>query len=146
MTTSFTFRDRVKIACLQSCISAGLDEDQMISVFQAATNRVRSGSSSDDTHKTAGTTSEILKTLGWLGGGLGLAALAAGAVGSGTLGYVGGKAARNIQVGRLPSPAEIKSLDEIALLNRTAEETRARLADEEEEKKRRAKPSSKRMF
>jgi len=46
----------------------------------------------------------------------------------------------------LPSPDEIKTLDEIAALNRTRDEVHGRLTDAEAEKKRKAKPSVRKMF
>jgi len=144
MPDRLTFRDRVKVACLQSCIEAGLDETQMIGVFEAATARLRSGGTKEAA--LVGPPLSILKSLGSLGVlGLGLGIPVAG-LSAAALGNIGGNAARNIAVGRLPSPAEIKTLDEIAAMNRTRDEIRGRLTDAEAEKKRKAKPSVRKMF
>jgi len=144
MPDTLTFRDRIKVACLQSCIDAGLDEEQMIGAFQTATAHIRSGGIKEA--GLVGPPLSILKSLGSLGVlGLGLGIPVAG-LGAAALGNIGGNAARNIAVGRLPSPDEIKTLDEIAALNRTRDEVHGRLTDAEAEKKRKAKPSVRKMF
>ena len=144
MPDTMTFRDRIKVACLQSCIEAGLDEEQMIGTFQAAITYLRSGGIKEA--GLIGPSWSILKSLGSLGVlGLGLGLPVAG-LGAAALGNIGGNAARNISVGRLPSAEEIKTLDEIAAMNRTRDEIQSRLTDADAEKKRKAKPSVRKMF
>ena len=137
--SDFHFRDRVKIACLVRCIDAGLDEQQMIDVLNAATRRLR----------TEGVKSAALgwirptaATLGWLAMlGIPTVGLSAAA-----LGNIAGRTAKNVEVGRLPTTEEIKLLDEIAAYSRTTDEVQRRTDESEEERKQRSKPSVRRMF
>ena len=139
MEPSLTFRDRVKFACLLRCIDAGLNEQEMIATFRATTHRLRS---------------EPLKTaaLGWAGptlsslGYLALLGIPGSALGSAALGNIAGRTARNVAIGRLPSPEELKLIDEIAAYHRTADEMRVRTEDAMEERKRTVKPSVRRLL
>jgi hypothetical protein len=147
MSETFTSRDRIKVACLQYCINAGLDEYQMTSVMRSAITKIRSGSVKvGSLAGVAGATLGLGKGIG----SLGLAALLAGiplaGLGAAALANLGGRAVGNTMVGRLPSPDEIKTLDEITAMNRTADEVRSRAHDAEEERRRKAKPSVRRMF
>lgn len=135
--TSFTFRDRVKIACLVRCIDAGLDEERMIAAFQAATRRLREGG-----EKTAGWLGSTAAQLGYLP----LLAIPAAGLSAAALGHIAGNTAKNVEVGRLPTTEEIKLLDEIAAYHRTADEIKRRTEDNEREKKENSKPSVRKMF
>ena len=139
MERSFTFRDRVKFACLLRCIDAGLDEREMIAMFRDATRRLRS-----EPMKTAafGWAAPTLSSLGYLA----LLGVPAAALGSAALGNIAGRTARNVSIGRLPSPEELKLIDEIATYHRTADEVRARTEDAQAERKRDAKPSVRRLL
>jgi len=139
MERSFTFRERVKFACLLRCIDAGLDEQGMIATLREATCRLRSKSM-----KTAalGWAAPTLSSLGYLA----LLGVPASALGSAALGNIAGRTARNVTIGRLPSPEELKLIDEIAAYHRTADEVQARTEDAMTERKRDAKPSVRRLL
>ena len=134
----FTFRDRIKVACIQKCIELGLDEETMIPHLQQATLRLRQ-------NKQAGIldAGRKLSLNAIMLGGL---TLPVAAVAAAYPAMVAGRTVKDIEVGRLPSVKELQMLDEIAALNRTREEVERRTSDYEEEKNRRSKPSAYRMF
>ncbi len=135
--TSFTFRDRIKIACLVRCIDAGLDEERMIATFRAATHRLRA-----EEGKTGGWLGSTAENLGYLP----LLALPAAGLSAAALGHIAGNTVKNVEVGRLPTTDEIKLLDEIAAYHRTADEIKRRTEENEREKKENSKPSVRKMF
>lgn len=139
MREPLTFRDRVKVACLVRCIDAGMDESEMIAVLRDSTQRIkRDGAKAASLNWVRPAAS----TLGWM------AMLGVPAVGlsSAALGNIAGRTAKNIEVGRLPTTEEIKLLDEIAAYRRTTDEIKRRTEENEEDQKRRSKPSVRRMF
>ena len=135
MAETFTFRDRVKVACLQACIQQGMDEEEMIYAFKTAADHIRQ-------QKTALNPTTTLTNLGKLGlVGLPIAAL----IGA-FPGHQMGQMAANVNVGRLPSADEIKLVDETAAYERTKEEIQRRIAAAKEERERRNKPSVRRLL
>ena len=136
---AFTFRDRVKLACLQRCIEIGLDEAGMIDLFHKATEQARSQSCKSG---SLGWVAPTASSLGYLA----LLGIPGVALGSAALGHIAGGTAKNIEIGRIPSTEEIKLLDEIAAYHRTADEIKRRTEENEEEQKKRSKPSVHRMF
>ena len=134
-----TFRDRVKLACLQRCIDAGLTEEEMVHVLNEATHWIRSGQVKNASARWLGPAATSLGYLSLLG-------VPAAALSTAALGNIAGRTARNVQVGRLPTAEEIKLLDEIATYHRTADEIKARTEENEEERKRRTKPSVRRIL
>lgn len=130
----FTFRDRIKLACLGECIEAGMDEQEMINAFRTTVERLKT---------------EGVKTgaFGWLSpaaksfGTLAMLGLPVAALGSATLGNIAGKTFKNVEIGRIPSIEELKLLDEIAVMQRNADDINRRTEENEIEKKQKSKPS-----
>lgn len=135
----FTFRDRIKTACLQCCVEAGMDEEEIVNVFRQAISRLKT-----EGVKTA--------SLGWLSpaaksvGTLAMLGIPVAAIGSAALGNVAGTTLKNVEIGRVPSTEELKLLDEIAVLKRNADEILRRTEENEKERKTRSKPSVRRLF
>lgn len=135
----FTFRDRVKTACLGRCIDAGMDEEEIVETFRTAIRFLKS-----EEGKTAalGWLSPAAKSIGTLAMlGIPVAAISAGAVGN-----VLGNTFKNVEIGRVPATEELKLLDEIAMLKRNADEIVRRTEEKENERKARSKPSVRRLF
>jgi len=103
MPDTYSFRDLVKVACLQECIQRGMDEAEMIRVLKTAAARLRS-------EKAAALPN--LGKAGWDIGKLMLLGLPLALVAGAAPGYIGGQALSNINVGRLPAPEDLKLVDE----------------------------------
>jgi hypothetical protein len=136
---AFTFRDRIKIACLARCIDAGLNTDQMVDAFRKATRCVQTGKIKS---ANAGWLRPTAQGLGYLA----LLGIPASAFASAALGNIAGNTVKNVEVGRLPTTEEIKLLDEIATYHRTADEVKRRTEENEKQKKLNTKPSVRRLF
>ena len=143
MQPSFTFKDRVKVACLQHCIQQGLNEEEIIQTLKTATTSMK-----NEQVKTAllGITPSRMY-YGGRAGLLGAALLFAGTtIGSGLIGNLAGRTAKNVEVGRLPAAEELQLTDEIAAYDKTNEDIQRRMANDEEERARRNKASVRRLF
>jgi hypothetical protein len=138
---NLTLRDRMKVACLNCAISAGLNEEEMIHLFTTGAKMLRE-SQDGDLSKEAG----VLGTL--VGGGVGLAALAAlfGGLGIAALGNTVGRTAGDLVAGQSPSGDELRLTDEIASYERNTDEVLARIKDRKAKEALRSKPSVRRMF
>jgi len=148
MPETYSFRDRVKVACLQACIQQGLNEEEMILLFKTAASNLRMQKDASDgpkpsswvnAGKSALAAAKVLSLLG-------IATLPVAAVAGAAPAYVAGRTAANMSVGRLPSPEEIKLTDEIAAYDKVKDEVNQRIRSDEEEQKKRNKPSVRRMF
>jgi len=144
-TPQYTHRDRIKFACFSYALEQGLDENQMIDLFNRAADTVRR------VEKTAGSDSwqwsDITKGLGTIAGVTG-AALAAPLVisGFGHAGYAAGQGLKRLSTGRAPEASEIHLIDETAEFERAREEVRRRIILNRIKKQQEQSPSNRRMF
>jgi len=136
---SFTFRDRIKIACLVRCIDAGLDEDRMIDSLRSAAHRLRTEGAKTATYRWVSPAARTLAYMALLG-------IPATALTSAAFGNIVGNAAKSIEVGRLPTTREVQLLDEIATYRRTADEVSRRTEENGQANRKNSQPSARRMF
>jgi hypothetical protein len=140
---NLTFRERLKVACLDAAVSAGLTEDQMIEVFASGAAEIRR-SGVDGLVREA----SMCKDAGWpaLLAGLAAAGLIGIPLASALAGRYTGAAAGDIYHGQVPTGDEFRLTDEIALYDKNSREILDRLKDKKEKDARRSKPSVRRMF
>jgi hypothetical protein len=144
--SGYVFREAVKAACLDYCLDAGLDINDIVSFVSRRTGELRNRVCVRDGIKSAGivdTGASLLKTVG-AGAALMLPISFAG---SALVGNVVGKHLGDVaKGGDLPTEDEVSDYDLALAYEREAEEIQRRIALNKRKRDESSRPSSRRLF
>lgn len=153
--TSYTFRDKIKTACVSHCLERGIDTEAMLELFLRRTAELKTAAASKQAKSASSQTKTALFGLTAAGTAKGLLGTAAASAvplalvggGSAIVGNVLGKQLGDmLHGGDLPSKAELSNLDLAVTYEREAEEIKRRMALNKRCEKEQGKPSVRKLF
>jgi hypothetical protein len=133
---SYTFRDRIKSACVSACVERGMDTDAMLELFTRRTAELKTGTWAGALSKGALGTAAL--------GAIPLALTFAGSAGVGNL--LGKQVADTFHAGDLPSKGELNDFDLAVTYERETEEIKRRMALNKRRREEQGKPSVRKLF